>query len=51
MILDHVHTARYAGLHYVYLGSWVPGTDKMDYKIRFSPLEALTQNGWEPLTL
>jgi len=27
----------------------VRGSDKMDYKIRFSPLEALTQNGWETL--
>jgi arginine-tRNA-protein transferase len=49
MILDHVRTARVAGLPYVYLGYWVRGSDKMDYKIRFSPLEALTQNGWETL--
>jgi len=27
----------------------VRGSEKMDYKIRFSPLEALTQNDWEPL--
>ena len=32
-----------------YLGYWVQGSDKMDYKIRFSPLEALTTNGWERL--
>jgi arginine-tRNA-protein transferase len=51
MILDHVRAARAAGLPYVYLGYWVRGSDKMDYKIRFSPLEALTQNGWEPLAL
>jgi arginyl-tRNA--protein-N-Asp/Glu arginylyltransferase len=51
MILDHVRTAQAAGLPYVYLGYWVRGSDKMDYKIRFSPLEALTQNGWEPLLL
>jgi arginine-tRNA-protein transferase len=50
MILDHVRTAREAGYPYVYLGYWVRGSDKMDYKIRFSPLEALTTNGWEPLT-
>jgi len=49
MILDHVRTAREIGLPYVYLGYWVRGSDKMDYKIRFSPLEALTTNGWEPL--
>ncbi len=51
MILDHVRAAREAGLPYVYLGYWVRGSDKMDYKIRFSPLEALTQNGWEPLAI
>jgi arginine-tRNA-protein transferase len=49
MILDHVVAARAANLPYVYLGYWVRGSEKMDYKIRFSPLEALTQNGWEPL--
>jgi leucyl-tRNA---protein transferase len=49
MILDHVTAARARALPYVYLGYWVRGSEKMDYKIRFSPLEALTQNGWEPL--
>ena len=49
MILDHVRAARALGLPYVYLGYWVRGSEKMDYKIRFSPLEALTQNGWEAL--
>jgi arginine-tRNA-protein transferase len=49
MILDHVMAARVRALPYVYLGYWVRGSEKMDYKIRFSPLEALTQNGWEPL--
>ena len=47
MILDHIHRARELDLPYVYLGYWVQGSDKMDYKIRFSPLEALTTNGWE----
>jgi len=49
MILDHVRRARELELPYVYLGYWVQGSDKMDYKIRFSPLEALTTNGWERL--
>jgi arginine-tRNA-protein transferase len=49
MILDHVHAAQRARLPYVYLGYWVRGSRKMDYKIRFSPLEALTQNGWEEM--
>ena len=49
MILDHVRAARAAGLPYVYLGYWVRGSEKMDYKVRFAPLEALGQNGWEEL--
>ena len=50
MILDHVRAARARDLPYVYLGYWVRGSEKMDYKIRFSPLEALGANGWEALT-
>ena len=41
--------ARARGLPYVYLGYWVRGSEKMDYKARFAPLEALGQNGWEEL--
>ncbi len=51
MILDHVRAARAAALPYVYLGYWVRGSEKMDYKVRFAPLEALTQNGWEELSV
>ena len=51
MILDHVRAARTAGLPYVYLGYWVRGSEKMDYKVRFAPLEALGQNGWEELVV
>jgi len=47
MILDHVRAARARGLAYVYLGYWVQGSDKMDYKARFQPLEALGRDGWE----
>jgi len=46
MILDHIQTARAKGLPYVYLGYWITGSDKMDYKSRFRPLEALGPNGW-----
>ncbi|MGH6828590.1 MAG: arginyltransferase [Rhizomicrobium sp.] len=49
MILDHVEAARVKGLAYVYLGYWVRGSEKMDYKARFSPLEGLGANGWEPI--
>lgn len=47
MILDHVERARKMGLPYVYLGYWVQGSPKMDYKTRFQPQEHLTMTGWE----
>jgi arginine-tRNA-protein transferase len=49
MILDHVQAAHHQKLAFVYLGYWVRGSRKMDYKTRFRPMEALTQNGWESL--
>ncbi|HTT96967.1 MAG TPA: arginyltransferase [Rhizomicrobium sp.] len=49
MILDHVHSARMRGLQHVYLGYWVQGSEKMDYKARFKPMEALGREGWERL--
>jgi arginyl-tRNA--protein-N-Asp/Glu arginylyltransferase len=49
MILDHVRTAQAHQLKHVYLGYWVQGSDKMDYKARFRPMEALGREGWERL--
>jgi len=46
IILDHVVQAGLNGLAYVYLGYWVPGSEKMAYKARFSPLEVLRPQGW-----
>lgn len=46
MILDHVARARRMGLGYVYLGYWVQGSRKMDYKARFLPQERLGPDGW-----
>ena len=46
MILDHINRARKLGLPYVYLGYWVAGSPKMDYKRRFGPQEHLMVNGW-----
>ena len=47
MILDHMRAARSRGLPYVYLGYWVEGSEKMDYKTRFKPMEALGREGWQ----
>jgi arginine-tRNA-protein transferase len=49
MILDHVRSARMRGLQHVYLGYWVQGSEKMHYKSRFRPMEALGREGWERL--
>ena len=47
MILDHIARARAMGLSYLYLGYWVEGSRKMDYKARFLPQERLMPQGWE----
>ncbi|MFG1398448.1 arginyltransferase [Roseixanthobacter pseudopolyaromaticivorans] len=47
LILDHIAKARAMGLPYVYLGYWVSGSRKMDYKRRFLPQERLSPQGWE----
>jgi arginine-tRNA-protein transferase len=46
MVLDHIARAQAMGLAYVYLGYWVRGSGKMDYKSRFLPQERLTPDGW-----
>ncbi|MBP8072447.1 MAG: arginyltransferase, partial [Brevundimonas sp.] len=48
-ILDHVRQAQIVGLPYVYLGYWVRGSRKMDYKSGFRPMEQLTKLGWARL--
>ncbi|PHQ93279.1 MAG: arginyltransferase, partial [Marinosulfonomonas sp.] len=49
IILDHIRIAREAGLPYLYLGYWVPGSAKMDYKSRFSALEIYKDGDWQSL--
>jgi arginine-tRNA-protein transferase len=48
-ILDHIDIAREAGLPYVYLGYWVPGSRKMGYKAGFSGVEIFKGGDWQPL--
>ena len=47
MILDHIARAQAQGLEHLYLGYWVEGSRKMDYKSRFLPQERLGMDGWK----
>jgi arginine-tRNA-protein transferase len=49
LILDHIEIARAAGLPFVYLGYWVPGSKKMGYKAGFSGLEIYKAGAWQPV--
>ncbi|MBV7259278.1 arginyltransferase [Erythrobacter crassostreae] len=47
IILDHIRRAAESALPYVYLGYWVDGSPRMQYKVRYRPLETLTRDGWK----
>ncbi len=47
IILDHILRSKQANLPYVYLGYWVEGSPRMQYKVRYRPLERLSREGWE----
>ena len=50
IILDHIRRAAENGLAHVYLGYWVRGSRRMEYKARFGPMERLTPAGWVRMT-
>lgn len=49
LILWLLGEAKRLQLPHVYLGYWVPASEKMAYKSRFSPAEVLGTRGWERL--
>jgi leucyl-tRNA---protein transferase len=48
-ILWQIVLCRTLGLPYLYLGYWVKGSPKMDYKANFKPLEGLKNYEWVTL--
>ena len=46
MILDHIEIAREIELDYLYLGYWVPGSPKMEYKADYASLEVFVDGAW-----
>jgi arginine-tRNA-protein transferase len=46
IILDHIQQARAASYPHVYLGYWIAGAEKMDYKAAFTPIELLHGGAW-----
>lgn len=46
VILWHIGRAKELGLPHVYLGYWISGSAKMDYKADFKPIEMLVNDGW-----
>lgn len=49
MILSLIDLAAETGKPFVYLGFWVPGSPKMDYKADFRPLEGFCREGWRDI--
>lgn len=47
LILDQILYAKKLGIPHVYLGYWVQGSGKMDYKNRFLPHEVLQGSSWQ----
>lgn len=46
IILWHIRRAVQSDFKYVYLGYWIAESEKMAYKTRFTPIEALRPEGW-----
>ena len=45
-ILRQIELARRRRLEYLYLGYWIAGHPKMDYKAQFAPMQFLDSIGW-----
>jgi len=48
-LLKQIEWAKRDHRAHLYLGYWIQGHDKMDYKRRFRPLEAFDGRSWQPM--
>ena len=49
-ILHQIEFARRRNLPFVYLGYWIDGHPKMDYKRRFPAMQVLRDQRWQPMS-
>ena len=47
MVLDLLAIAKKTSLDWLYLGYFVEGSQKMDYKARFKPAEIFKDGQWQ----
>lgn len=47
-ILRQIEECRHQGRKWLYLGYWIPGSPKMQYKSRFRPFEYFDGQRWRP---
>ncbi|MFL2844643.1 MAG: hypothetical protein ACJ0BO_00110 [Candidatus Puniceispirillaceae bacterium] len=50
MVLDLLGIARESDFNWVYLGYFVEGSRKMEYKARFAPAEVFKDGQWQAVS-
>ncbi len=50
-IMQQIEKCQRDNLRHLYLGYWIPGADKMQYKEDYRPLEILRNNRWQRLRI